>query len=244
MTLRYASFRFDLMAVQQKLTRSAVALLFQVPVRPPRAWRPCVAVHRGPAPVDPPAHARLPGGLRAGPQRQGPTLVTQHALGALGWGGAHAPHACACATLPTPTPTVSTLPEPGTERRGVSLSMPVSCGLAAWTELWAVDSNSSGSDTACRDGTCVRQQKRALVTPSAACWALLHTRPWAKSRGADMGPALPSRWRWVWEESEAVWERGWRRREAAGVCDSLSWVSWLGFDCSLAANQFFSILNV
>ena len=77
----------------------------------------------------------------------------------------------------TPTPTSSTLPEPGTERHGVSLSTPVSCGLAAWTELWAADSNSSRSDTACRDGTCVPQQKRALVTPSAACWALLHTRP-------------------------------------------------------------------
>lgn len=32
--------------------------------------------------------------------------------------------------------------------------------------------------------------------------------------------------------------------EAAAFVDSLSWVSWLGSECSLAVNQFFSILNV
>lgn len=142
MTLRHASYRFDLMAEQQKLAQSAVALLFQAPVRPPRAWRPCVAVHRGPAPVDPPAHAQLPGGLCAGPQRQGP---------------------------PHPTPTVSTLPEPGTERPGVSLSTPALCGLAVWMELWAADGSPSGSVMPYRDGARVRQQERALVTPPAAC---------------------------------------------------------------------------
>lgn len=33
-------------------------------------------------------------------------------------------------------------------------------------------------------------------------------------------------------------------REAAAFVDNLSRVSWLGFECSLAVNQFFSILNV
>lgn len=107
MTLRHASYHFDLMAEQQKLARSAVPCCFRhlsdlhAPGDP--AWQ-CM---RGPAPVDPPAHAAA-GRAACGTSKARPSPPHPHC--------------------------VSTLPEPGTEAWG---KPPARLPCADWPCGWS-----------------------------------------------------------------------------------------------------------
>lgn len=70
MTLRHASYHFDLMVEQQKLARGQpLPCCFRHLSDLHALGLPCAGRHRAQH-RDPPAHARLPGGLHAGPQRQ------------------------------------------------------------------------------------------------------------------------------------------------------------------------------